>query len=254
MLNLSNYAENKVIDFVLRNQAFASPTTVYLAMFTAFAEGGTQTEVGSGNGYARQAVSFTTAADGQIENDAAIDFPEPTAGWGTVTHVAIMDASSGGNVLAWAALSSSVTINSGKEFSFSSGELTVSLGGDYSDHLADELLDHIFNAAAYTPPATVYCGLLSAYTDDDTFTELSGNGYARKDFTFDAAADGATANTSDEQFATATGDWTTATHWAIFDASSAGNLLFRQALDSNATVLTDETFRIKSGQLQIDVT
>lgn len=93
---------------------------VYVALFTsATADDSTGTEV-SGGSYARVAVapadanwSGASATDGLTDNVAAVTFPSPSANWGVVTHVAIMDRASGGKMLAHGALTTSKTVNNG---------------------------------------------------------------------------------------------------------------------------------------------
>lgn len=145
MSDLTNYAENKIIDALLRGQAIGTPGNWYFALLTAAvdAEAGTLTEV-SGGSYARVSVaaalaSFagtqsagSTAASsgtgGQTSNNAAITFPAPTANWGQVTHMALMDASTGGNAWIVRALAAPKTINNGDAApSFAIGSFTFTL-------------------------------------------------------------------------------------------------------------------------------
>ena len=122
----TDYLENKLLDHVLRNTAYTSPTTVYVALFTAApGEAGGGTEV-SGGGYARQAVTFGAPSAGSTSNSADITFPTATANWGTITHFAIFDASTGGNMLYYGQLTSSVTVNSGQQLTIPAGNLTIS--------------------------------------------------------------------------------------------------------------------------------
>jgi len=132
----SNYLENKVLDHVIGGTTFTAPTNLYLALFTndggnaaTNLEAGTLTdEVStSSTGYVRKAVSFGAASSGSSSTDATVTFDAATANWGTITHVAVMDASSSGNVLFWGAVTTSKTIESGDTFQVSSGNLTVSL-------------------------------------------------------------------------------------------------------------------------------
>jgi len=127
MAEFSDYLENKIIDHMLRNQAYTPPATVYLALFTtATSDAGGGTEV-SGGAYARQAVSLSAASGGASENSADITFPTATADWGTVTHVALMDALSGGNMLMHTPLDASKTVNNGDTFKISAGDLDVNV-------------------------------------------------------------------------------------------------------------------------------
>ena len=129
MADLSNYLENALVNHVLRNTALTSPTTVYLALYTAVtdAEAGTGTEV-SGGAYARQAAAFDAPSNGVTQNSATITFPTATANWGTITHAAIMDAATAGNPLtAIKALAASKTVNNGDVIRFLAGEVDFSL-------------------------------------------------------------------------------------------------------------------------------
>jgi len=139
----SDYLENKLVDFVFRGQTLTAPATIYVGLSTtACSDSSVGTEVSGGN-YARVAVTSslanwagtqsagsTTASSGTggvTSNNGVISFPMPNATWGTVTHWFLIDASSGGNPLFCAALTSSQTINSGNAVSFAAGALTVTL-------------------------------------------------------------------------------------------------------------------------------
>jgi hypothetical protein len=122
----SNYLENKLIDHVLRNVAFTSPTTVYLALYTTDpTEADSGTEVAGGS-YARQAITFSAPVNGATDNSAAIVFPTATGSWGTITHVVIRDALTVGNPLYYGPLTASKTVASGDRFEVDPGELDVS--------------------------------------------------------------------------------------------------------------------------------
>jgi hypothetical protein len=132
----SNYLENKVLDHVLTATSYTAPGTRYLALFTNTSgnaatnlEAGTLTdEVStSGTAYSRQTVTFAAASSGTSATNATVTFSAATANWGTITHVAVMDASTSGNVLFWGAVTTSKTIETGDTFQVTSGNLTVSL-------------------------------------------------------------------------------------------------------------------------------
>lgn len=125
-MSFSDYLETKVLDHVFANTAYTAPSTLYVALFTAApSDSGGGTEV-SGGSYARQTIAFTTSGD-TTSNNAAIEFPTATANYGTVTHVGVYDASSAGNLMAWAALTSSKTIETGDVFRIPSGDLDITL-------------------------------------------------------------------------------------------------------------------------------
>lgn len=130
----SNYLENKVLDHVLTATAYTAPTTRHLALFTNTSgsaavnlEAGTLTDEISGGSYARQAITFNAASGGSSTSAATVTFPAATANWGSITHVAVMDASTSGNVLFWGAVTTPKTIEIGDTFQVSSGNLTITL-------------------------------------------------------------------------------------------------------------------------------
>ncbi len=127
MAEMSNYLENALINATLRNTSYTSPTTTYLALYTSDpTDADTGTEV-SGGSYARQAITFGAPSNGVSTNSAAIEFPQATGSWGTVTHVGIRDASTSGNLLYHTPLDVSKTIASGDIFKIAIGSLSVTL-------------------------------------------------------------------------------------------------------------------------------
>jgi hypothetical protein len=89
-------------------------------------EGNTGTEV-SGGSYARVSVSFGAPSNGVSTNSASVTFPTATGTWGTVTHIGILDALTGGNLLYYTPLDASKSIASGDVFTISTGNLSVTL-------------------------------------------------------------------------------------------------------------------------------
>lgn len=99
--------------------------TRYVALFTAApTDAGGGTEV-SGGSYARQVVAFDAAASRATSNTDTETWPTATANWGTVVAVAIMDASTAGNMLWWSALTTSRTVNSGEIYEMAAGALDL---------------------------------------------------------------------------------------------------------------------------------
>lgn len=138
---LSDYVENNAVDYIFRAQTWTIAANFHVGLSTAAcSDSSVGTEV-TGGSYARvsvarslanwagtQSAGSTTASSGtggQTSNNVAINFPTPSAGWGTVTHFFISDASSGGNLILCQALTTSKTINSGDTVSFAIGALTV---------------------------------------------------------------------------------------------------------------------------------
>lgn len=134
MPGFSDYLELKLLDHVFGNTAYTAPATIHVALFTTAPNtetGAGGTEV-SGGSYARAAVTnnttnFPAASAGSKVNGAAINFATPAASWGTVVAVGIYDASTGGNLLGSANLTTSKTINSGDTVNFAASSLTITL-------------------------------------------------------------------------------------------------------------------------------
>lgn len=125
-MSFSNYLETELLDHVFANNAYTSPTTVYVSLHTANPdEDASGTEV-SGGAYVRQSGSFTVSGN-TATTDAAIEYPTATANYGTVTHVGIWDAETSGNMLAYAALTASKNISTGDVFRIPTGDLDITL-------------------------------------------------------------------------------------------------------------------------------
>lgn len=127
MAAITNYLEDKLLDHVFKNTAFTQPSGLFLALYTAApSDTGGGTEV-SGGSYARKSLSFAASSGGSIATDAVADFGTATANWGTITHVAVLDAVTSGNFLWHGALTASKTVNDGDTFKVASGSLTCTL-------------------------------------------------------------------------------------------------------------------------------
>ena len=128
MAELSTWMEDKIVNF-MRGVAVTGHTAVYVALFTSDAglEGGVITSEVSGGSYARQLAGLSASADGVSANAADITFPTATASWGTVTHVALMDALTAGNVIMHSALDASKIVGSGDTFKINAGDLDVTI-------------------------------------------------------------------------------------------------------------------------------
>jgi hypothetical protein len=138
MGSLSNYAEAKILDYVFGGAAFASPATLYVALYTADPSdsgGGTELTIGA-NGYTRVAVTnnstnfpaSTGTSPTTKSNGTAITFAaNTTVDWGTISGVALFDAASAGNMIAWTGLTVAKPVMVGDTASFAIGALTFTL-------------------------------------------------------------------------------------------------------------------------------
>ena len=129
MAGLTNYAEDLVLDWLFTNASATRPTSWYVGLYTvAPGEGGGGTEV-SGGSYARTAATFTVSgtAPTTASNSSAVEFPEASASWGTVVAAGIFDASTSGNLIAFATLTTSKSIDTGDVLRFNTGALDITL-------------------------------------------------------------------------------------------------------------------------------
>ena len=127
-MSFSNSTETLVLNWLLTAGSATRPTAWYLALFTSNPdEDGSGTEVStSGTAYARQTAAFTVSGN-TASNSAAIEFPTATASYGTVSHVGVYDASTGGNLIAYAALSTAKAIDTGDVLRVPAGDLDITL-------------------------------------------------------------------------------------------------------------------------------
>jgi len=127
-MSFSDNAETLVLNWVFTSTSATRPTAWYLALFTTDpTDADTGTEVStSGTAYARESVTFTVSGD-TASNTAAVEFATATASYGTVSHVGVYDAVTGGNLIAHAALSTAKTIDTGDVLRLPAGDLDITL-------------------------------------------------------------------------------------------------------------------------------
>lgn len=130
MGSFADYWENEILDHLFGKGSY-TPPTIYVGLSTADP---LDTAAGlaepSGNNYARvstAASDWNASSGGALDNANDVTFPTASGSWGTLTHFALFDAASGGNMLAHGSLSVSKTIDSDDTAKFSAGALDVSL-------------------------------------------------------------------------------------------------------------------------------
>lgn len=122
-----------------------------------------------------------------------------------------------------------------------------------SNYLENKLIDAFLRGQAYTMPTTVYVALATTSGSDAACgTEVSGGSYARVAVTSSMAnwagtqsagstvassgTGGTTSNNNVISFPAPTANWGSVVEFCVFDAASAGNLLFRNALTTSKTI------------------
>jgi len=135
------------------------------------------------------------------------------------------------------------------------------MAGSFSDYLEDEVLDHVFGGATYTPPATLYAQAYTATpSDSGGGTQITTNGHARVAITnnltnFPAASGGAKSNgTAITWGAASGGSWGDVAAVGFFDASSGGNLIGWSDVPAAKTIDDGDVLFIPVGALTITLT
>jgi len=132
---LSDYFEDQVLGKLFGNQTLTVPATYYIGLWTAtLSDSSTGSTAGepSGNAYARVSVTnngsnWNAVSGGATANTNLIAFPMATGSWGTVTYVGICDASTAGNMIAYASLNSSISVAQYDTVLFQPGDLDITL-------------------------------------------------------------------------------------------------------------------------------
>jgi len=129
---MSTYLRDKLLNHALCGTVYTAPATKYLAlMTTAPTDAGGGVEISTtGTGYARKSGTFaltagTASTASKASLTAAVEFAAATSNWGTITHVAVYDALTGGNLLFWSPIDVPKNIGSGDVYR--EGSLSIDL-------------------------------------------------------------------------------------------------------------------------------
>ena len=123
-----------------------------------------------------------------------------------------------------------------------------------SDFLEDAVLDQVLRGVVYPGGTTIWAALFTTPTTDSTVAqgEVVGGAYARVQVpSWDPPASGQTSNSTSVAFTSATFPWGTVTHFALFDDSLTGNLLYHGPITVPRTVNAGDTFVFPAGNITI---
>jgi hypothetical protein len=244
---LTQYQQDKAIKHLFNDATWTPPTHLYLAAFSTM-----PTEVGGGTEAAASrlqidtGMSFGATGSGRYSNSGTLTptgLPD-----GTYVGAAVFDASTVGNMLLYAPLTSPKTTTSGS-FDIPAGDLIIGFAGATSEYLRDKAVKHLFNDATWTPSSEIY---LAAYTVAPTAagggTEAVGYTRVRIDnhMTFGATGSGKYINSDLLSFT----DLPDAEYVALatFDAATSGNMLTFGTLRFSRTT-TDGSLAFPVGNL-----
>jgi hypothetical protein len=144
-------------------------------------------------------------------------------------------------------------------------------GAAFTDYYENKIVDDLFRSTAYTPPATAYLGLMTtACSDSAAGTEVSGGSYARVAVSkadaswkgthgsatgVSSGTSGTISNAAAVTFPAPTASWGSVTHWGVWDAATAGNLLVCDDLTIAKTINSGDaapSFAIDQLTIQVD--
>lgn len=136
------------------------------------------------------------------------------------------------------------------------------MAGSASNYLEEKFLNATFRGEAFPTPANLYIGLHTADpTEAGGVAEISAGWYARQDlaqgglvssaFTPPSAGSSTITNAKPVLFPPVTAATVTATHMAVYDAPSGGNMLFSTPLVSPKTLEVGDVFSLAVGGLSV---
>jgi len=261
---LSNYAENKILDHILKIASYSRPDALFVGLCDAdptdAGTGGTISEPSGGDAYTRESCDdWTEAASRATASSTAIVFPEATGGWGVMTHFAILDTSvlATGNIIAFGPITPNKTIATGDIATVDAGDLDVSVdAAGASDYMANAMLDHLFYDTPLAQPGAIFIALCTATVlDNDTGTTISepGENYARiQHDDWKIAIAGASSNSGTVVFDKATGGtWGTIAHFALCETLVTGNLLLHAACTTPKQIVVDDIAQFADSSIDV---
>ena len=265
--NLTNAAEQLILDYILNGGTFALPTC-YLALWqgdpTDSGAGSAEAETPGTDGYNRIAVDtggsckFAAAsARGTASNVDITWGPATPGGWLQHRYVALMSASTGGTMYAYWDLGSNYTVGANDSFKIPSGSLTLTAGttaqSKWVDAVIHSILDHLTGRATYSQPTTYLALFEGDPLGAGAETETAGaNGYARQPLAaaMSAASGGSITNgTAAILFGPSTTAWGTVDYFAVYDASTGGVKMGGAALGASKVVGIGDSVNFATSQL-----
>ena len=125
---LSNDWETHLLQYTFNSNSLTRPSSLFSSFYIQpilLMQGVNEI---SGNGYARQSITFGTVSGNTATSNATVTFPACTgSAWGVVSHCSIHTASTAGTMICHSALTLSKDIQIGDILQVQSGAITVQL-------------------------------------------------------------------------------------------------------------------------------
>lgn len=127
--NLTDAAENLVLNFLFNNQTATRPTLpIKCRLMTANGTDATAgTELGTSGGYTAggSSVTFNAAASGALDNSTAVTWTNMPAT--TIVGIELWDSAGVPVRIAYGALTASKTVNAGDTFTIAIGDIDITI-------------------------------------------------------------------------------------------------------------------------------
>ena len=126
---------------------------------------------------------------------------------------------------------------------------------DFSNHLADKLIDATVRNTPYVTPLEVFIALYTTNpTKLDVGVEVKEPSYNRQEIVMSVPVEGQSENSAQIDFAEATSNWGWITHIGIRDQAYDGNLLYFTAIGDSKNILTGDQFKVLTNKLKLTLT
>lgn len=126
-MTTSTTLANQLLNATLGNVTYTSPASVYASLYSTAPTANTSGTELTGNGYARQVTTFSSAANSITNSNVTVTFGPCTGNnWPTVTAVGITDASTAGNIMYFSTVVNR-NISVGDSLVFGSGSIAITL-------------------------------------------------------------------------------------------------------------------------------
>lgn len=254
----TNYFENLILN-TSRGSTLTAPATMYVALFLDNpGESGTGTEVAY-SAYKRLPVAFSEPAAGNggitIQNTEQIAFAQAEKDAGTVTYIGLMDSLTGGNMYCYAELADPLEVKAQVVPMFAVGTINFTITGGISDTYKAKYLNALRgkNVEGFTLYAALFNG-----DPENGGSELGGTNYARAALDMSAPSEAESGqmriqNSGKVSFSNPTTAWGTWTHTALYNASSGGEPVWKQANKQSWELKAGRTPVFEQGSLKLAV-
>jgi len=123
--NLTNAAENLILDHFLGVANYAFDSTIFVGLYTVAPTDSTSGTEVTGGSYVRKAVTFASASAGATSNTTDIDFTGMPAA--TTVAIAVHTAVTAGTMLMYGTLTTNKTTDAGDTLRIAAGDLDISI-------------------------------------------------------------------------------------------------------------------------------